>query len=156
MVIGDNKREVLCCVCVLSHPLKKVCVLRVRCVFVCVFCVQLIIYRKPTFVKIFISFILYKRKEKDKFKMLSRLSIIKSCRWPSQLFKSFVSMRQVVLKEPGPSNSLKLETSNIELPSILTMHNTIRVRVAACAVAYRDIIDRTGDCNELLNDYYYT
>ena len=78
--------------------------------------------------------------------MLVRLTATRGYRLSTGLFQPLGSMRQVVLREPGPSNSLKMETiEDVELPSTLANQNDIRVHVAACAVAYRDIIDRTGE-----------
>lgn len=52
-------------------------------------------------------------------------------------------MRQVLLREPGPFSALTPETVDFNAnPDLQTRQ--VLVRVGACAVAYRDIIDRTG------------
>jgi len=53
------------------------------------------------------------------------------------------SARRVVLKAPGPSSALIPETYQVDLNTPVKK-NHVRVKVAACAVAYRDIIDRNG------------
>jgi acryloyl-coenzyme A reductase len=55
----------------------------------------------------------------------------------------FSTARRVVLNEPGPSSSLLLESYNIDLKAPVRPKH-VRVKVAACAVAYRDTIDRSG------------
>ena len=52
-------------------------------------------------------------------------------------------MRAVVLDEPGPSSHLMLR-ADVPVPGYPLGPAEVRVRVAACAVAYRDLIDRTG------------
>ena len=58
-------------------------------------------------------------------------------------------MRAVVLEEPGPPSALlpvrethPIPFSDPDAPPL--PEGTVRIKVAACAVAYRDIIDRTG------------
>lgn len=51
-------------------------------------------------------------------------------------------MRQVLLPGPGPHAALLPQTVAYK-PGMLEQ-NHVRVRVAACAVAYRDVIDRNG------------
>jgi NADPH:quinone reductase-like Zn-dependent oxidoreductase len=53
------------------------------------------------------------------------------------------TFRRVLLPKPGPSSSFCLQTLPYDQLPIL-QNQQIRVNVAACAVAYRDIIDRTG------------
>lgn len=61
----------------------------------------------------------------------------------NQTIKLFSTMRRVVLREPGPCAALIPEEVSYSPPFELSNRQTL-VRVAACAVAYRDIIDRTG------------
>ena len=60
--------------------------------------------------------------------------------------RSASTMRAVVLDEPGPITNLKLhEAWPVPYADEGTLPDThVRIKVAACAVAYRDIIDRTG------------
>ena len=60
--------------------------------------------------------------------------------------RSASTMRAVVLDEPGPISNLKLhEAWPVPYADEGTLPEThVRIKVAACAVAYRDIIDRTG------------
>ena len=51
------------------------------------------------------------------------------------------SMRQVVLPKPGDAMALKPEV--VEMTDNVDGSN-VRIKVSACAVAYRDIIDRNG------------
>jgi acryloyl-coenzyme A reductase len=59
------------------------------------------------------------------------------------MIKSFSTMRQVILREPGPRTALTPELV-VFSPNQDLQDRQALVRVAACAVAYRDIIDRTG------------
>jgi hypothetical protein len=51
--------------------------------------------------------------------------------------------RRMVLPRPGPASQFCLEYFRTILLKTLS-EREIRVNVAACAVAYRDIIDRNG------------
>jgi acryloyl-coenzyme A reductase len=53
-----------------------------------------------------------------------------------------MSWRRVILPKPGPSTSFQLQHITTPFPHLDNQH--IRVRIAACAIAYRDLIDRKG------------
>jgi alcohol dehydrogenase len=59
-----------------------------------------------------------------------------------RLSVSMSTMRQMVLQAPGPHTALHLET--VIYKNHTPDKNHVRIKVAACAVAYRDIIDRSG------------
>ena len=62
--------------------------------------------------------------------------------------RSFASRpaRRVLLPAPGPPSSFVNETVEPGSSETVLGDREVEVQVAACAVAYRDIIDRTGGC----------
>ena len=67
--------------------------------------------------------------------------------------RKMTTMRQVTLHSPGPSSALVPELVSIDL-SDTPSEGLARVRVAACAIAYRDIIDRNGTRRETIFYHY--
>lgn len=65
-------------------------------------------------------------------------------RFRSQSLRRLSTMRRVLLAGPGPAEALRPETIPYDATAPVTAPEHARIRVAACAVAYRDIIDRTG------------
>ena len=61
----------------------------------------------------------------------------------SSLTTTAKTIKRVILNKPGPSKNLKYE-NNIMINNNPLKEREVEVKVAACAVAYRDIIDRTG------------
>ncbi len=61
----------------------------------------------------------------------------------THVIRNKTTMRQMTLHSPGPSSALTPTIVPIDLSESPSEGHT-RVRVAACAIAYRDIIDRNG------------
>lgn len=64
--------------------------------------------------------------------------------WNIRRKMAIKQFRRIVLPKPGPASQFRLEyTPDSQLQRLPDQH--IRVKVASCAIAYRDIIDRTGE-----------